>query len=261
MNNDFSLYAIFTGDVDSLATEHTFVLSSDNHNWNCFGRGADVKAQARLVRTGSASSKWASAIYGKNEGSDVGAAAGLQIRYDGVCQNAANRILVLAGIDARGTQGNAIATLMYGKFGFNIDQYIQTVKDTGATMIQAGEITAAEVQNVLNRIDQGQTTDAELDILHADIAEQWSLTLPDLTDAQRAAFRPIYSDYQADRKAAFLTTSGKVPSGTEIAFGPLKDSLVGPWTKCVDRLVAAIPGDDFKKMFGVDASVAKQKFG
>jgi len=265
MSEIFTLYAVYTGSVGGVPTEHTYVLSDDGHTWNCFGRYAD----GRLIRSASASSKWAGLIYGsneKNEDQDA-LAAGIRVRYHGVCQNAANRILVLAGdvVDARGSEGNAFATLMFGKYGFNIQQYMDTVKSTGQQLLQSnpGEINPSDIQIILDRITTGQSPDAELDILHADLKIEEHTNLPDLTDAQRNAFRPIYSDYQVQRAAAFLAVSNKYPPGpgVEIATGPLKESLIGPWENCVERLIAAVGLDQFKMMFGLTPDLVKQVLG
>lgn len=264
MNVEFTLYARPSGSIGAIPLEHTYIVSADGHNWNCFGAGKGSD-QSRIVRKVNGSSKWASLIYGPDEGPiDSTPAAGLRVRYDGVCQNAANRILVLAGddIDARGTQGNAFATLMYGKFGFNIPQYIETVKSTGAKLLTTnpGEITPSDIQAVLDRINRGITPDAELAILHADAEEQLGTSLLDITDAQANAFRPIYGDYQNDRSAAFATAASKANVGDQIAYGPLKSNLAAPWAKCVDRLVTTIGPDQFKMMFGVEPGAAKQVF-
>src|SRR5580658_7951616 len=106
MNVEFTLYARPTPSNAGIPFEHTYVLTPA-HNFNCFGagRGSD---QSRIIRKGYGSEKWASLIYGPNEGwIDSGLQAGLSIRYDGVCQNAANRILVLTGdeMDCREVQG------------------------------------------------------------------------------------------------------------------------------------------------------------
>lgn len=261
MSAEFQLWAIESETAGGLAAEHTYV-STAGHNFNCFGRSSG----GRMVRKAYASSKWACLVYGHQyEGmTDSGLPTGLSIRYDGVCQNVANRILVLAedDIDARETKGNAFATLMYGKFGFNgISQYIQTVKGTGAGLLKTdpGEIDPSHIQVVLDRITYGQTPDAELEILHADIQEQEGDALPPLTNAQRLAFRPIYGDYQNDRVAAFAATP-KQP-GEQIAYGKLRASLAAPWAKCVDRLIGALGRDQFKMMFGVEPELAKQVFG
>lgn len=268
MSAEFTLYARPTPSPGGVPFEHTYVTTKSDtdvsHNFNCFGAGAGSD-QSRPVLQCTASSKWASLIYGPDEGPiDSTPAAGLRVRYDGVCQNAANRILVLAGddTDARRTKGNAFAILMYGKFGFNIPQYIQTVQSTGEQLLNTtpGEINPSDIQVVLDRITRGQTPDAELEILHEDAEEQRDINLPDVTDAQRNVFRPIYSDYQTERSAVFVATASKANVGDQIAYGPLKSNLAAPWAKCVDRLVAALGPEQFKMMFGVEPDTAKLVF-
>jgi len=258
MNVEFTLYARPTGSTSGIPLEHTYVLSVDGHNWNCFGagRGSD---QSRIVRKANGSSKWASLIYGPDEGAqDSGTAAGLSIRYDGVCQNAANRILVITGdeIDARDTQGNALATLTYGKFGFNLSQYIDRVKSTGQQLLKndPGEITQADIDTVTNRITRGLSADDELDILHADVQEQMGTHLSALTDTQRKDFDTIYIDFQAQRSAAFDAAS-KQASG-QAAQGPLVNNLKVPLTTCFGRLVEVLGMDGFQAMFGVNPALA-----
>jgi hypothetical protein len=262
MNVDFSLYAIGGFQFRGLPSEHTYV-TVPGHNFNCFGRFNG----GRFVRKSTGSVTWACSLYGhQNEGGqDAGSPTGLSIRYDGVCHNVANRILALLAddIDARGTEGNVLATLMYGKFGFNLDRYIEAVKSTGAQLLAngSGEVKQSDIDTALSRIAAGQTADAELDILHSDIQEQKNITLPEITDAQRTAFRPIYSDYQTERKAAFMATASNVPCTVQIANKELPLSLIQPLEKCVGRLAAALGPDQFKNMFGVTPDEFKGKLG
>ncbi len=189
---------------------------------------------------------------------DRGIQAGLSIRYDGVCQNAANRILVITGdeIDCREVQGNALAILMYGKFGFNLAKYLDLVKSAGEQLLKTdpGEITEADIDTVLNRITRGMSADDELDILHADVQEQMATHLSSLTDTQRRDFDTIYVDFQTERSAAFAAAS-KQATG-EAAQAPLRNDLIGPLTKCFSRLVEAVGMDGFQAMFGVDPKLA-----
>jgi hypothetical protein len=261
MSAEFTLYARECVPFGGLPSEHTYVGTSDGENFNCFGGYSD----GRAVRKATGSSKWAKLIYGNYEGCGDGQpAAGLRVRYDGVCQIASNRVLVLTGdtVDARGTKGNVLATLLYGKLGFNIEPYIETVQKTADQLMQSnpGEIQPSDVKVVLDRIAFGQTPDAELDLLHADIQEQENITLPEITDDQRNAFRPIYADYQNERKAAFLEVANAVPYGTEIACAGYPKRLVQPLAKCVGRLVVAVGPDQFKNMFGVTPDTLAGKF-
>jgi hypothetical protein len=262
MNVEFTLYAVDTGSADGLTMERTY-LSVPGHNFNCFGRNAG----GRLVRSSTGSAAWAYAVYGhQNEGlGDAGAPTGITIRYNGVCQNSANRILALVtdDIDARGTGGNVLAILMYGKYGFGVDQYVASLKSAGATLLSngSGEIRQSDIDTAVSRIATGQTPDAELDILHVDIPEQENIApLPPITDAQRAIFGPIYTDYQSERAAVFAQIAKTVQPTDQIALRELPCGLVAPLEKCVESLVAALGLDQFKSMFGVDPAVLKGKF-
>jgi hypothetical protein len=255
MKATFKLYAVSCIPFGGLDSEHTFIIS-EGHNFNCFGRGAESIPESRVVCETTASAKWAERIYGEFEGSQdqTKPAAGVRVRYDGVCQNAANRLLVLGGdgVDARQTKGNVLATLLYGKFGFNIDKFLEVVTRSGNELVQTGEIDASDVAAVIQRIKSGLLPDAELEILHADIPEQLNLpkALPELTDNQRALFRPIYADYQQDRLAAFDATPKEY--GEEIAWKKYPTMLVPALTKCMLRLQKELSRTDFEQMFGVE---------
>jgi len=272
-NVEFTLYTRPTNVGLPIKTSHVFVVSSDGHNWNCFGHGSPDLGdnQSQPILKVGASSKWATAIYGLTSEGDQGAkpAAGMRLNFDGVCHTAANRVLVLAGdnIDTRKTDGDALAILMYGKFGFNLDQYIPLVESTGNALLQSdpNEITKEDISTVLNRINQRLTATCELDILHLDAQEQINTIhpgtiLPDITAAQRTAFCPIYTEYQNERAAVFKTTAASVPPGTQIAFGALRTNLAAPWRKCSASLVAAIGLDGFQGIFGVTPNEVQSIF-
>lgn len=259
MKSEAKLYAINTGKFLGINADHTYVLTP-NHNFNCFGRFAG----GREIRTAHLSEKWASLVYGTDEGAqDSGTAACLMIRYDGMCQNASNRILALADedADARGTDFNAVTTIMYGKYGFNVPQFIERVKSTAEQLLTTdpGEISQTEVDIVLKRIAYGQSADGELDILHEDIKDQFNEPLPDITEEQRAICRPIYSDYQKERQDVF--TKVATTQGEQIGWNKLPMALCEPWAKCVDRLFAALGEVGFENVLGVKPETAKGKLG
>jgi hypothetical protein len=114
---------------------------------------------------------------------------------------------------------------------------------------------------VIRRIEYGQTPDAELDILHADMQEQEGITLPEVTDEHREKFRPIYSDYQNERKAVFLELANTVPYGKEIAQQRYPQALAGALVKCITRLAAAVGEQGFNDMFGVSPQTLAGRLG
>lgn len=266
MKTTFTLYAEGCQAFGGVPSDHCFVGTDDGHDFNCFGRGTESVSGARPICKGTGSSKWAALFYGTEGGPyDAYTAAGLHVRYDGVCHTAANRVLVLTGdnVDARTAEGNALAILMFGKFGFNLQPYIDSVTSTAQQMLRdsPGEIQPEDLQTVLNRIAYGQTAEAELDILHADVQEQLKKTLPDVTGVLRETFCAIYGDYQRDRSASFLEVAKTVPVGEQIALNKLPKALAAPWTSFVERLSKEVGADQFKNILGIDPEFAKKAFG
>ncbi len=207
----FSTYAIptvYPGMVSS-KTDHVFVCSGDGtHNWNCFGRGCELINKSEELRelenaSGSINSEWASLIYGSSfEGKTDGSpAAGIKERFNGVCHNAANRILVLAGdeVDVRAAFGSAFVTLVYGKFGYDIDAYVENVSNTAKTL----KITDDEIEAVVKRITRGKSPEDEFDILKNDLDEHFGMHLSSLSDEERSKFDRIYGKFQGERVAAY----------------------------------------------------------
>ena len=194
-------YSIQTNyyNLGGLKLTHVFVVSWINgtwkNNWNCFGTGAECLPNAQQVSEGPAYVKWADLINGPDS-------AGLRNQVTGVCHNVANRLLVLAGIDVSGADGDAVAILMYGKYGFNVVQYIERVKATANEINseQPGTISDAEIDDVINRITGGLTE--ESDILERDFQEKLQPHNENLTDAQKTSLSEIYNDFSTKRQQA-----------------------------------------------------------
>jgi len=134
----FTAYARVTHydskDLDALGVrlDHVFVISSLWNNWNCFGGGIEEAREDIAIATAQGYVEWARLIYGpENEGKggrlpNAFPASGVTELFNGVCQNAANRILVFTddNIDVRKANANALVTLLYGKYGFDLDVFI-----------------------------------------------------------------------------------------------------------------------------------------
>lgn len=179
---------------------HVFVVSIVNgtrkDNWNCFGTGAECLPNAQQVSEGPAYVKWADLI---NNGTDF---AGLKNQVTGVCHNVANRLLVLAGTDVSGADGDSLAILMYGKYGFNVDQYIERVRTTADTINseEPGTLSSIEIDGIVNQITGGLTD--ELAILERDFQVMLQPHNVNLTDAQKAGLSAIYNDFHTKRQQA-----------------------------------------------------------
>jgi hypothetical protein len=242
---------------------HAFVVS-ETHNWNCYGRGKESLgiSQALSAGQGSTYAKWASYIYGSNEGqqNNIAAgvsfpAAGLHERYDGVCHNAANRILALAGGDVSQAPGNALVLLMYGKYGFNIEKYIQSVIDAAAKVNaeQPGAspaISQGEIDCVVARIKgdtSGEVDTLEKEILASNFEEH--LHLQNLTPDQQTQLRTAYQEFQAQRLAAFEQAESQNPNALDIQ-AQYRDTMRPVFAQFLTTISTIIGPEKFAAVYG-----------
>jgi len=244
---------------------HTFV-TSPKYDWNCFGQGKPFVSNATLLQsgTGSAYEEWANNIYGPDSGEQFMdqsyPAAGLHVRYDGVCHNAANRVLVLAGADVSDAQGNAIVMLMYGKYGFGIQAYLQAVKD-GAHKVNTDAnqvvITDDEVNAAITRIVGDHTLESdtlEKELLHSHFEEQ--LNLQNLTPDEANSVRQVYTAFQAKRDAIFTETQAKDPNDMasfQVQYGKNMKAELLP---CLGQMMEALGETKYLAMFQADPQAA-----
>lgn len=103
-----TLIAMHYGTAGGLA-DHTYVkCSTDNVAWGCFGR----KTGGLSLRQGNGSTKRADQIAGLKETGNLNC-----YLINGVCHQAANRILFPAGITVTGASGYSISRSMFGIYG------------------------------------------------------------------------------------------------------------------------------------------------
>ena len=257
----FTAYALLSGGYASgLTVDHVYVVAED-HNWNCFGRGAAQSPPGRLIAQGMGNALWASLIYDpKSEGKDNQClATGITEKYEGVCHTVANRILVLCGddLDSRKATGNELATVMYGKFGFNLESYIASVKQAAAeaNSRQPGAVSPEDVETVVNRILRGYKPDQEMELLRADLEEQFQIHFDSFTASQRDDFIGTYTDFQAKRKAAFDAE----PKGNSQDFQPRFAKRLMPDLKVYLSQVQRLLGpEQYAKIFMLAPKEATQ---
>jgi hypothetical protein len=238
----YSIQTDYTN-ANGLKLTHVFVVSTvSNNNWNCFGRGAECIPTAQQVSQGLAYAKWADLINGTDS-------AGLTNRITGVCHNVANRLLVLAGTDVSGADGDSLAILMYGKYGFNVDQYVERVK-TQANAInseQPGTISDAEIDGVINQIT-GDLTD-ELAILERDFQAMLQPHNENLTDVQKNGLTAIYNDFHTKRQQAWAAGN---QSDQDIDFQNKYEERLKPiLLQSLTQISALLGPDQYKTIFGL----------
>ncbi len=249
---DFSGYG---GLPPGIKVSHTFV-ASPNHNWNCFGTGKEAVNSAKVLQSGAGSGyeQWACYVYGPYDGKGGECpAAGLHVQYDGVCHNAANRVLVLANADVSDATGNALVMLMYGKYGFNIPQYIQAVKDAAQKVNADARTTIIpqdEVDGVVARImgDVASEIDTlEKDILRSHFEEQ--LKLQTLSHDQASRLWQIYSDFQAQRLVIFDATEAHNPNHSTNIQAQYATAMKPVLSQCLEQMLQTLGETQFLAMF------------
>lgn len=187
--------------MDGRPMEHVFVGTSDNHDWGCFGRGVknnDDPANTKLLKQGEGNSAWAQLINGE----DAEHPTGITNYIDGTCHSVANRLLLLADIDASDASGNAIVNFMYGKYGFGIAAYRDLVERSADQLnrSQPDSVPADELSKVLKQIE-GYIED-ELATVKKDFEQQFPLDIDNLPPLQRSGLRQIYTDFHNQRNEA-----------------------------------------------------------
>jgi hypothetical protein len=203
----YSIVTPYDKKVSQLVLHHTFVLSDAGNNWNCFGDIRNKMTSGVIPIDGAegfCNARWASLIYGENEGKNCEfPAAGLKERYDGVCHNVANRLLVLAGVDVSNAPGNEYATILYGKYGFGIEQYINRLKQAACEVNrdQPGAISDVEIERVISKIENRLAD--ELNILSEDCEEQLQISFSGCDDSLRKDLFAAYVEFDKKRLAAF----------------------------------------------------------
>ena len=237
---------------------HTFV-SSPNYDFNCFGQGKQFVSTAKMLPSaaGSALEEWAIAIYGPNH-DEYSPAADVLVRQNGVCHNAANRVLAIAGADVSDATGNALVMLMYGKYGFGVKDYIQKIKDA-ADKVNADAkeivITPDDVNTVLNRVLGDASLELptlERDLLRTHFAEQ--VNQQNFTADELASLQKIYSDFEVQREQVFTTQA--VNPGTASLQGRYAGAMKPVLLGCLQQMLQALGETKYLSMFEANPSTA-----
>ena len=200
---NFTSYAVLApGYAPGIAVaDHTFVVSNIGNevvdNWNCWGRGKEtINNDARQLSQGTAFAEWGRLIYG----TDPNFPTGLMAKVEGVCQNASNRLLVLTGVDVAAANANFLTILLYGKYGYHIDDFVKNVTTAAATINQQqpGAITVADLQTVLERIAEDPADELKT------LEDHFQSRLPTrLSTSQNEQLMGFYRDFQAKRQRLF----------------------------------------------------------
>jgi len=227
------------------AAEHTFVVSRGQDgvidNWNCWGRGKEaIDEGARELSKGAALAEWARLIYGN----DPTRPTGLMEKVEGVCQNASNRLLVLAGADVSAAGANLYTVLLYGQYGFHLADFVNTVRAAAERVNDEhpGAISDAELQTVLERIADDPSDEAK--VLESHFLQALPKTL---TSEQKGQLLELFKDFQAKRLTIF---NEEWPHREDPGFQTrYADRLAPPFLRCVKDSSGILGPENYQAMF------------
>jgi hypothetical protein len=206
--------------------DHTFVLSDDGHAWGCFGDCTD----GQPLRSGQGDSSVANCLSQPiNTGVFPPEYAGMRYAIDGVCHQAADSILSIAGVTVEGAEGWHFTRWLYGVCGHNWPQRRARCV-VGAAAVAEPEDRAAHHRHLMADFAEAvkAPTGAEPDHYAAAVAaHERMLAAKAALDQRFEAGGLDFATYAADLQA--------LVDDSVSAFG------------------AAVPADEFVRLFGFPA--------
>jgi hypothetical protein len=182
---------------------HTFVFALPTHDWNCFGGGINqLKTQPtrELLRV-KGNATWVDRVYGPDRNSPMG----LRLKVDCVCHSLSNRLLAMAGTDqdVAEAEGDLFAVLMYGKYGYQldsfIDQCVKAAKDLNAQ--QPGCVSPADIDTLAARVKNEE--EQEADTLRRQFTERLNGHPCAATPDETKKIMGVYDWFHDQRLAAY----------------------------------------------------------
>lgn len=230
--------------------DHVFVSTTDGMSWGCFGRGLSDEPNARVIAQAEGCLDWVTEIAGQITNNSV---AGVTHQVNGICQNAANRLLLPAGIDVSDAPGNEIATSIFGKFGLGLSTFAQSVKDAAHRVNQRtpGLISEEMIARAVSKITHSKKE--EIEILAEDLQDFLKINTKGLSNKVRAQLHDIYSELYLKRHATYAGfLNGKLSPDA------YKASLRSNILKALENVKAVIGDAAFMTIFKLPPAVAAQ---
>lgn len=241
----FTGYAVSTSygnQIPGVPFEHTFVVSNRGDNWTCFGRGKEAIGNgARPLKDGVGLAEWANLL----NGADPHYPTAMIQCVEGVCQNVANRLLVLAGTDVSPAEGYLCAVVLYGKYGFHLDEYVAKIKLTAEQLNSQypGSIPDDALKQVIDRI--GADPSDELSTLEA----HFKGALPASVSAQQTEQLLVpYRDFQAKREAIFEQEWPNKVEDPSFQMAHLK-KIEPPFIQCMQSFLEILGRENYNDIF------------
>lgn len=176
--------------------DHTFVSTGNGQSWGCFGRDLEKAPQAYVIGQAQAELLFVSALAG--DGS-----CGLKYAISGICHQAANRLLIPAGIDVRQSPGCELSIPLFGKYGLGRQSLVEHIEKAAAraNTIQAGSVQAEDLEAAVASVTAGARHDIE--ILAAEIEEMLELRIADLDQSMVGALVGAYTALYEKRESLY----------------------------------------------------------
>jgi hypothetical protein len=192
------------GQARGLTFAHTFVFAAPDHDWNCYGEGKERigNPPTRELCRVPGNAAWIDKVYG---GSRSGTPMGLCNKVDSVCHNLSNRILAMAGTDqdVSDAEGDLFAVLVYGKYGYQLDSFIDQCKAAAAQLNaqQPGCVPQADLDALAARVKQEEEEEEDT------LRRQFTATLKDhpcaVSPDEMKKIMAIYDSFHTQREAIY----------------------------------------------------------
>jgi hypothetical protein len=199
LNNTLTAYGIWVGPkyapkLSSL--DHTFVVSDRGDNWSCWGRGREVIPQSHQLAQTQGNAIWADLFHG----SDPIHPCGLTEKVSGVCQNVCNRLLLVGDADVSSAGGNELVIILYGKYGFGLDDFINRVNRAAsmANQQQAGAVSENDVDAVVSKIKGSE--EQEIETLRRHFTEALAAHSANVSEKEQKSIIDFYDSFHDNRE-------------------------------------------------------------
>jgi hypothetical protein len=187
-------------EIGNWPLDHVFVTADTGECWPCYGRGIDELPEARFVCEGVGNLEWIVEIAGEVTDRSC---AGVDHEINGVCHCAANRLLLIAGVDVRDAPGNEIVIPIFGKYGMGIQDFVIRIKDAAKRVNDRHPsiISDDDVEKAVQRVLHSK--ESECAILMDDIEDNLHVNRADIPPTLLQEMKSIYSVLYDKRTASY----------------------------------------------------------
>ena len=237
---------------ERIDVDHVFMTPGDfTINWNCFGGGIEelknqekkeVEKRPHEIGKGYGNVEWMKSVYGP-----VGdAAAGVTNLFNGVCQTVGNRLMAMTkeNVDSSKAKGNELVVLIFGKYGYGIEDFIKLIRTKADELNAAkpGTVSAEEVARTVANVEEGLKPKAEVDALIDDLPVPREVLLSLLGD-KVTLFLQGYAEFQQRREEKYQEIIKNKGSCCDVR-GEMKSFILGELKRQEEQLRGILKTDE-----------------